>query len=110
MASSSARPTPRAPGTCRACSKRSAAFVLDGLPRCLSCALRHPPLLRRSFATALVVGTVLTAINQGTTFVAGEFPASLYWKVPLTYCVPVFVTTWGGLINSRRRTEDETPE
>jgi hypothetical protein len=60
-----------------------------------------PSLLRRSFLTALVVGSVLTSINQGNIIIAGDFPTTLYWKVPLTYCVPFCVATWGALINSR---------
>jgi hypothetical protein len=60
-------------------------------------------MLKRSLVTALVVGTILTAINQGTVIADGEFPAALYWKVPLTYCVPFCVATWGALINSRLR-------
>ncbi|HEU0075728.1 MAG TPA: nitrate/nitrite transporter NrtS [Dehalococcoidia bacterium] len=58
-------------------------------------------MLRRSFYTALVVGTILTAINQGNLLLGGTFPAALAWKVPLTYCVPFCVATWGALINSR---------
>jgi hypothetical protein len=48
---------------------------------------------RKAAATALVVGTLLTAINHGDTILAGEFPPLL--KVLLTYCVPYCVTTWG---------------
>jgi len=58
-------------------------------------------MLKRSFLTALFVGTILTAINQGNTLLQGEFPAALAWKIPLTYCVPFCVATWGALINSR---------
>ena len=60
-------------------------------------------MLRRSLLTALVVGTLLIAINQGNIIARGEFPASLYWKIPLTYTVPFGVATWGGLVNTRRR-------
>ncbi|NNE53748.1 MAG: nitrate/nitrite transporter NrtS [Sulfitobacter sp.] len=45
--------------------------------------------------TALVVGTMLTAINHGDTILAGVFPPPL--KVLLTYCVPYCVTTWGAV-------------
>ena len=55
------------------------------------------PMLRRSLLTAIVVGTFLTAINQGNILLRGEFPAALYWKIPLTYSVPFFVATWGAL-------------
>jgi len=88
---------------CASCDKRTAGFVLAGLPRCLWCFLRDLPMLRRSLLAGLVVGTILTAINQGTVLADGDFPASLYWKIPLTYCVPFCVATWGALINSRLR-------
>ena len=89
---------------CAACGRPLAgrlAFALEGSVRCLRCALRYGPLLRRSTLTALVVGTVLVAINQGTVLAAGDVPGALAWKVPLTYAVPFCVATWGALINSR---------
>jgi len=58
-------------------------------------------MLRRSALTALVVGTVLLAINQGTVLLAGQLPASLIWQIPLTYLVPFCVASWGALSNSR---------
>jgi hypothetical protein len=64
--------------------------------------MRFRPMLLRSLLTAVVVGTLLTAINQGTVLLDGSFPAALYWKIPLTYAVPFCVASWGGLINSRR--------
>src|SRR5690242_6127631 len=76
-------------------------YLLDGQRRCLRFALRHRPLLHRSALTALVVGTVLVAINQGTVLGEGIFPAALLWKIPLTYAVPFCVATWGTLINTR---------
>jgi hypothetical protein len=63
--------------------------------------LQQRALLRRSVLTALVVGSVLVVINQGNVLLAGNFPGSLAWKIPLTYCVPFCVATWGALINSR---------
>lgn len=69
--------------------------------RCLRCTLMTAALLRRSVVTALVVGSILTAINQGGVLFGGHVPPSLYWKIPLTYCVPFSVATWGALINSR---------
>ena len=64
-------------------------------------------MLRRSLLTALVVGTALTAINQGNVILRGDLPASLAWKVPLTYCVPFCVATWGALINSRIQSQEQ---
>ena len=88
---------------CTACNKRIAGFMQAARARCLWCFVRSLPLLRRSFLTAIVVGTILTAINQGTILADGDFPASLYWQIPLTYCVPFCVATWGAIINSRIR-------
>jgi hypothetical protein len=48
------------------------------------------------------VGTILVAINQGTVLAAGEFPAALLWKIPLTYLVPFCVASWGALGAARR--------
>ena len=78
-------------------------FLLGGETRCPRCALYYTPTLRRSFFTALVVGTFLTAINQGDILVHGAFPAELYWKIPLTFSVPFCVATWGALGNAVRR-------
>lgn len=64
-------------------------------------AVVHRSMLRISIPTALVVGTILTAINQGTVLADGQFPSELGWKIPLTYCVPFCVSTWGALRASR---------
>jgi hypothetical protein len=61
----------------------------------------NPTLFRRSLVIALTVGTVIIAINQGNVLLGGDFPASLYWKIPLTYCVPPVVATTGALLNGR---------
>jgi hypothetical protein len=70
--------------------------------RCLACAVRHPPLVRRSAVMALIVGSVLLAINQGDALLAGRWDAALAWKAPLTYLVPFIVATWAALLNSRQ--------
>lgn len=49
--------------------------------------------LRRSLVVAMVIGTVLTAINQGDLVLAGESP--VLWKVALTYLVPFLVASYG---------------
>lgn len=84
------------------CSLRvGIGYCLGGERRCLGCTLRFGPLLRRSAVTALVVGTILVAINQGTVLLDGTASLSLVWKIPLTYCVPFCVATWGALTSSR---------
>jgi hypothetical protein len=90
---------------CARCGRvlgRGFVFPVDqgSVLKCLRCALRHGPMQRRSLRTCLVMGTVLTAINQGTLIVVGSFPPALLWKIPLTYCVPFCVATWGALSNS----------
>ena len=69
--------------------------------KCLGCALRHPPLVKRSLGIAAIVGSVLLAINQGDVLLSPRWPSALAWKVPLTYLVPYLVATWGALLNSR---------
>lgn len=70
--------------------------------KCARCAIRHHPMLRRSLLVALAVGTILTLLNQGDILFAGNWSNALYWKVPLTYCVPFIVATYGALSISRR--------
>jgi hypothetical protein len=70
--------------------------------KCTWCAIKHQPMLRRSLIVAFVVGTILTLLNQGDVLFSGSWNSALYWKVPLTYCVPFCVATYGALSNSRR--------
>ncbi len=60
-------------------------------------------MLRRSGVIALMVGTVLVAINQGDLLLAGAWTAALAWKILLTYLVPLVVATCGALLNGRVR-------
>ena len=62
----------------------------------------HRPMVRRSLIAATVVGTVLTLLNQGDTLIAGHWNNALYWKIPLTYCVPFLVATYGALSSNRK--------
>ena len=71
--------------------------------KCFACAVRYPPLVRRSTIIALIVGSMLLAINQGDALLAGRWDPALAWKAPLTYLVPFVVATWGALLNSRVR-------
>ena len=95
--------------TCLRCSRtiRGSRYTFrpagsaDGIIKCLKCALRHWPMLRRSLIASMVVGTVLTALNQGDAILSGELSGALAWKIPLTYCVPFIVATYGALSNSR---------
>ena len=50
----------------------------------------------KAFITAILVGTILTAINHGDQIINGEFPH--FAKIAMTYIVPYVVTTWGSMI------------
>ena len=65
--------------------------------KCRRCAVWHVPMLSRSALIALIVGTVLTAINQGDLLFGGNVTVTLLWKVPLTYAVPFAVATLGAM-------------
>lgn len=58
-------------------------------------------MLRKAAATALLVGTVLTAINHGDVLLHGPLTAALFWKIPLTYAVPFTVSTYSALAITR---------
>jgi hypothetical protein len=51
------------------------------------------PSVRRSLAVALVIGSVLNAINQGAEIASGQWP--VWWKLVLTYVVPFAVASYG---------------
>jgi hypothetical protein len=53
--------------------------------------------------TSLVVGTILTAINQGDALVTLTLAPVLLWKIPLTYFVPYTVSTYSAVAISRER-------
>ena len=76
--------------------------AVAGVVKCARCAMRHRPMLRRSGLVALVVGTILTLLNQGDVLFSGGWNGALYWKIPLTYCVPFLVATYGALTAARR--------
>ena len=64
-------PPPAAGARCDACARERARLLFlfrtrsGSVVKCAGCALRHPPLLKRSLGIAAIVGTVLLAINQG---------------------------------------------
>ena len=73
--------------------------------KCLHCSLIDAPLVRRSAQLAIVVGSILVALNQGDQLLAGTYAfATTWWKLPLTYLVPFCVSTYGALSNGYRPT------
>lgn len=51
------------------------------------------PVVGRSVWVAIIVGTVLNAINQGPEIWHGDIVH--IWKLVLTYCVPFLVASYG---------------
>ena len=51
------------------------------------------PSARRSLMVALIIGTLLNAINQGPEILTGHWP--VWWKLALTYFVPFAVASYG---------------
>lgn len=59
------------------------------------------PIIGRSLIVALVVGTVLNAINQGPELWRGQ--PVVVWKLLMTYCVPFLVASYGAYSALRSR-------
>jgi hypothetical protein len=77
----------------------------DGLWRGWRQAMRvvlRPAHLKRTAATALVVGTILFAINQLNVVIDGQATAVTWIKTGVTYLVPFAVANVGILIATRR--------
>ncbi len=53
----------------------------------------RPPVVTRSLLVALVIGSLLNAINQGPDIWRGE--PVVVWKLALTWCVPFLVASYG---------------
>jgi hypothetical protein len=62
-------------------------------------------LLRRTITIALVVGTILTLINQLDVIVKGDANTLTWIKCGLNYCVPFIVSNLG-LLAGKRAEED----
>jgi hypothetical protein len=62
---------------------------------------REPEHLRRTVKIALVVGTILTAINQLDVILRGDATVITWVKCGLNYCVPFVVSNLGLLAGKR---------
>jgi hypothetical protein len=51
----------------------------------------------RGLKVSLLIGTILTAINQGDLILAGALDQRSLWKIPLTYLVPYLVSTYASV-------------
>lgn len=70
--------------------------VRDALGICL-----RPEHLRRTLTIAVVVGTILTAINQADVIARGDATATTLAKAALNYLVPFIVSNLGLLAGKR---------
>lgn len=57
--------------------------------------------LRQSAAAAVIVGTVLFAVNQLDVVMAGDATTAVWVKSAVTYLVPFTVTNYGIVVGSR---------
>lgn len=62
----------------------------------------RPRHLWRTGLTALVIGTILFAINHLDTVLRGDATTGTWVKIGVTYLVPFAVTNFGLLIGSHR--------
>eukprot|EP01052_Picozoa_sp_SAG31_P005792 SAG31_NODE_259_length_18917_cov_28.559677_18_plen_86_part_00 len=60
-------------------------------------------ILIKSIIVAVIVGTLLNAINQGDLLMSGKSP--VLWKALLTYIVPFCVSTFGAHSAIRQQAE-----
>ena len=56
-----------------------------------------PATVRRSLRVAMVVGSILVAINYGDRIIAGSLGTREFAKIALTYCVPYCVATYAAV-------------
>lgn len=66
-------------------------------------AILYPPVRDRAVRVALVVGTLLFAINQLDVVLRGEVTPIVAAKILLTFAVPYAVSTYSALQVSRAR-------
>ncbi len=70
----------------------------------------RPAIVRRGLSFALIVGTLVTAINQGDVLAGSEITPGVLSKILLNYCIPYFVLTYADLevFASQQREWDRT--
>lgn len=61
---------------------------------------------KAAWPTAVVVGTVLSAANQGDAFVSGDVTTQTWLRIAFNYAVPYVVASLG-FLSAYRRNDDE---
>ena len=88
-------------GCVRRAGYRFDAGTRNNGARCGLHALIYRPVCGRAIAVALVVGTILVAINQADVLLGGHVSALVLAKIGLTYLVPFSVSTYSALAANR---------
>jgi hypothetical protein len=70
----------------------------------------RPEHLRRTVRIALVVGTILTLINQLDVIAKGDATTLTWIKAGLNYCVPFIVSNLGLLAGKRAEVEQRASQ
>ena len=65
--------------------------------------VRYRPHLLKTIRVALIVGTIIFAINQLDVVLRHKATLATYLKCAVTYLVPFCVSNYGILVASRRR-------
>jgi len=65
--------------------------------------VRYGPHLRKTIRVALIVGTIIFAINQLDIVLRHKATAVTYVKCVVTYLVPFCVSNYGILVATRRK-------
>ncbi len=58
---------------------------------------KSPMIVKRALGYALVVGTLLIAINHGTCIINWEYSFTCLWQSALSLCVPFTVSTFSSV-------------
>ena len=83
------------------CLPNTASTSHHDLVRAALRIILEPQHLRRTLTIAIVVGTILTAINQGDVILKGEATSTTVVKAVLNYVVPFIVSNLGLLAGAR---------
>lgn len=76
------------------------ALSRRGVAEALAICMRREH-LRRTLRIALVVGVILTLINQADVIIGGDASTATWIKVALNFCVPFVVSNLGLLAGKR---------
>ncbi|MEM9005683.1 MAG: nitrate/nitrite transporter NrtS [Cyanobacteria bacterium P01_F01_bin.86] len=68
-------------------------------------ALGNPAMIGTALQVALVVGSILFAINHGTSVIQGKMTQGRWASGLLTYCVPYAVSIHGQYVAQRQRSQ-----